>query len=242
MNWRFTSGLILGAALALAAGVAAPRKQTRDLSDPETLLQLAQQEMREAQAKNREHAVKTITQKNLLQAEYDKLQKMMLNLEAKEALFQQRGDEEQAHVFAAEREQMKASEASLLTSIQKATETAEAVKANIRREEERIRTKTTQAMALKTAWRQTRIERDLELSYLGRATADVERAFANARKRLEAAQARNALLAQMRSSLDALQAESDQARERGDVDLAQRLQKQCDALAAATVAALRYEP
>ena len=56
------------------------------LEDPEILLAQAQQEMREAQAKNRERAVQAITAKNNLQAEVDKTQKMVNNLQAKAEL------------------------------------------------------------------------------------------------------------------------------------------------------------
>ena len=62
------------------------------LEDPEILLQQAQQEMREAQAKNRERAVQAITQKNHLQALADQTQKMVNNLQAKAQKAREDGD------------------------------------------------------------------------------------------------------------------------------------------------------
>lgn len=233
MNNRFWAGMIVGAMVALGAGLTAPRREKRDLTDPETLLQMAQQEMREAQAKNRERAVSAITQKNLLQAECDKLQKMLANLEAKEAQFRQRGDDDDAEIFAVQRQAMEKTLKSVLASLQEATELTEMVKANIRREEERIRTKTVQAMALKTQWKQVQIERSINKTYLQQAAADVEHHFEAARRKLEKAKAENALLAQIRASVDALQVESERARERGDAESARRLLAQRDALAKA---------
>ena len=58
----------------------------------EALLEAAQQEMREAQAKNRERAVQAITQKNHLQALADQTQKMVNNLQAKAQKAREDGD------------------------------------------------------------------------------------------------------------------------------------------------------
>ena len=75
------------------------------LEDPEILLQQAQQEMQEAQAKNRERAVQAITQKNNLQALVDQTQKMVDNLQAKAELALKNGDRDLARQLLVEKGQ-----------------------------------------------------------------------------------------------------------------------------------------
>ena len=132
------------------------------LEDPEILLQQAQQEMRENQAKNRERAVQAITQKNNLQAEAEKTQKIVDNLQAKAELALKNGDRDLARQLLVEKGQYETTLATIKQSLQSAVETTEAIKVAIRREEERIRAKTAQAMAMKTQWKQSQIEISLE--------------------------------------------------------------------------------
>ncbi len=61
----------------------AKREKETSPDDAETLLMLAQNQMREAQARNRVRAVSAITQKNNLQAHFDQTQKIVDNLQAK---------------------------------------------------------------------------------------------------------------------------------------------------------------
>jgi len=75
-------GVLLGFACVFFLFVKREEKKTpRD--DAEALLERAQQQMHEAQAKNRERAVQAITHKNNLQALVDQSQKMVNNLQAK---------------------------------------------------------------------------------------------------------------------------------------------------------------
>ena len=73
-------------------------------------------------------------------------------------------------------------------------ETTEAIKAAIRREEERIRAKTAQAMAMKTQWKQSQIEISLNKALEGMTTDGTDAAFdrAAARSPTPAARARRA--------------------------------------------------
>ena len=116
------------------------------LEDPEILLAQAQQEMREAQAKNRERAVQAITAKNNLQAEVDKTQKMVNNLQAKAELALKGGDRDLARQLLVEKGQYETALTSLNGSLDQAMQTTEAVKVAMRREEDRIRSKTAQAL------------------------------------------------------------------------------------------------
>ena len=137
------------------------------LEDPEILLQQATQEMKEAQAKNRERAVQAITQKNNLQALVDQTQKMVDNLQAKAELALKNGDRDLARQLLVEKGQYDATLQSTKVSLQQALETTEAVKNAMRREEERIRAKTAQALAMKAQWKQAQIETSMNKALEG---------------------------------------------------------------------------
>ena len=154
------------------------------LEDPEILLQQAQQEMRENQAKNRERAVQAITQKNNLQAELDKTQKVVDNLQAKAELALKNGDRDLARQLLVEKGQYETTLATIQQSLQSAVETTEAIKVAIRREEERIRAKTAQAMALKTQWKQSQIEISLNKALEGMTTDGTDHAFERAASKI----------------------------------------------------------
>jgi phage shock protein A len=147
------------------------------LEDPEILLQQAQQEMRENQAKNRERAVQAITQKNNLQAEYEKTQKVVNNLQAKAELALKNGDRDLARQLLVEKGQYETTLTTIQQSLQSAQETTEAIKVAIRREEERIRAKTAQAMAMKTQWKQSQIEISLNKALEGMTSDGTDAAF-----------------------------------------------------------------
>ena len=94
--WRYSCGYVVGFVSGLRENVLRPQPMPTvnqpDLDDPEVLLSLAQQEMKESQAKNRERAVRAITQKNILQAEVDKTQKMVNKLRMNADLARALGD------------------------------------------------------------------------------------------------------------------------------------------------------
>lgn len=150
------------------------------LEDPEILLQQAQQEMREAQAKNRERAVQAITAKNNLQAEVDKTQKMVDNLQAKAELALKNGDRDLARQLLVEKGQYETALTSLKGSLQQALETTEAVKTAMRREEDRIRSKTAQALSMKAQWKQAQIENSMNKALEGMSADGTDQAFERA--------------------------------------------------------------
>jgi phage shock protein A len=160
-----------------------------DLEDPEVLLKQAQEEMSVAQAKNRERAVQAITQKNNLQAEVEKTTKAIANLDAKATLALKNGDRDLALQLVREKQTLSANLDSLQASLTSATEVTEQIKVAIRREEERIRTKTTEAMALKTQWKQAQIENSINKALDGMSTTgNTDAAFARAQTKIKNAQ------------------------------------------------------
>src|SRR5437016_13044640 len=71
--------------------------------DPELILNEAVKEMKENQIKNRELAVQAITQKNNLQAEVDKEERMVAELERRATVSVQAGNRELAKQFLKEK-------------------------------------------------------------------------------------------------------------------------------------------
>ncbi len=129
--------------------------------DPDVLLKQAQDEMREAHQKNRERAIQAITQKNLLQQQVDNTNKQVANLQAKAELALKNGNRELALQLLREKQTLEATLGTLNESLTSATQVTEQVKVAMRREEEAIRTKAAQAMAMKTKWKQAQIEQSI---------------------------------------------------------------------------------
>jgi phage shock protein A len=126
--------------------------------DPEVIINESLREMKENQIKNRERAVQAITQKNNLQNLVDQEEKLTRNLEAKAALALQQGNRELARSLLREKGMHEGTLAQLRASLKQAEETSEAVKTAIRREEERFRVKTAEALALKANMKQAQIQ------------------------------------------------------------------------------------
>lgn len=126
--------------------------------DPEIILNEAVREMKETQIKNRELAVQAITQKNNLQAEVDKEERLVAELERKATVALQGGNREMARQFLKEKALHEQTLTSMRTNLQAATEAAEKVKIAIRQEEERIRVRTSEALAAKANLKQAQIQ------------------------------------------------------------------------------------
>jgi phage shock protein A len=198
------------------------------MEDPEILLAQAQQEMKENQAKNRERAVQAITQKNNLQAEVDKTQKMVNNLQAKAELALKNGDRDLARQLLVEKGQYDSTLATMSGSLQSAQETIETIKTAMRREEERIRAKTAQAMALKTQWKQSQIEISINKAMEGMTTDGTDQAFERAQNKISSARSESAARTELaKDSLNGKLAGLDdmQANSAADDELAKLEQK-----------------
>jgi phage shock protein A len=171
--WRYSRGYVGGFVSGLRENgfyhvptvtQPAPIVVQPDLDDPEVLLSQAQQEMKETQAKNRERAVQAITQKNNLQAEVNKAKMMVSRLQDKADAARLKDDSELETQLLFEKRSYEQTLVKMENSLVAAQETIERIKTAMRREEERIRAKTAQAMALKTQWKQRQIFADVELT------------------------------------------------------------------------------
>jgi phage shock protein A len=162
-------------------------KTMDQVEDPDVLLAQAQAEMREAQAKNRERAVAAITARNSLQVEVDRTQKMVDGLQAKAEMALKNGDRETARLLLSEKQQYASTLEAMAASLTSANSTIEAVKGAIKHEEERIRQKTAQAMALKTQWKSSQIEISINKAMEGIDTNGHDAAFERAANRIQSA-------------------------------------------------------
>jgi phage shock protein A len=142
--WRYLNALING--------------KLDEWEDPEIILNQATKEMKENQIKNRELAVQAITQKNNLQAEVDKEERMVAELERRATVAVQAGNRELAKQFLKEKALHDQTLESMRTNLVSATEAAEKVKLAIKSEEERIRRKTAEALAMKANMKQAQIQ------------------------------------------------------------------------------------
>jgi phage shock protein A len=142
--WRYLKALIHG--------------KLDELEDPEMIINEAVREMRENQIKNRELAVQAITQKNNLQAEVDKLERYVAELERRAVTALQGGNRELARQFIKEKSIQEQTLASMRQNLAAATEASEKVKLAIKSEEERIRQRTAEALAMKAKMKQAQIQ------------------------------------------------------------------------------------
>jgi len=155
------------------------------LEDPELLLQQAQEEMRAVHAKNRERAVQAITQKNNLQQMVDDTQKKVDMLQAKAELALKRGDRDLALQLLKEKQSYEQTLQMTRGQLEQAIETSEAVKSAIKAEEERIRQKTAEALALKAQWKNSQIQIAMNKALEGmQGIEDTENAFSRAQAKI----------------------------------------------------------
>ncbi|MCS6775783.1 MAG: PspA/IM30 family protein [Chloroherpetonaceae bacterium] len=172
--------------------------------DPEIIINEAVREMRENQIKNRELAVQAITQKNNLQAEVDKQERLVADLESKAMRALQAGNRELAKQFLKEKSIVEQTLASMRQNLAAATEAAEKVKIAIKQEEERIRQRTAEALALKANMKQAQIAIKINQALDQFQLSDNENQWNVAKERIQNLQSRASAMAEVaNSSIDA---------------------------------------
>ncbi len=199
-------------------------------SSAEVLLQNAQEQMREAQAKNRERAVQAITQKNHLQALADQTEKRVSRLTEQIEGSALGEDAAVQQSLLRERRKHQESLAQLQAALASAIETVEAVKIAMRREEERIRAMTTEALALKAQEKQAQIETAIAKSKMALTTNLATDLFVEAREKIKQTAAQRDVIVQIGKAVEALDAAMEEAALAGNEPLRQRLAANRDAL------------
>lgn len=131
------------------------------LEDPEVMLDQARRDMQGTLIANRERAVQAITQKNRLQNMLDDVKKKSAQLESQATMALKQGNRELATQFMREKMNNDATMATLQQSYDQAAATVEQVKVAIKRQEEEVRKKTAEALALKAQWKQAQIQNSI---------------------------------------------------------------------------------
>ncbi len=171
-----------------------------NLEDPELMLDQAKRDMQSALSSNREKAVQAITQRNRLQRMYDESVAKSTQLEGQAATALKNGNRDLARQFLREKANVDATIESLKPTLAAASETVEQVKVAIKRQEEEVRRKTAEALALKAQWKQAQIQDAIGKTLSGLTFEnEYEGSFAAARDRIAdkqaEASARNEMMA-----------------------------------------------
>ncbi|MCG9895099.1 MAG: PspA/IM30 family protein [Fimbriimonadaceae bacterium] len=168
------------------------------VEDPEMMLDQARRDMQQALTANREKAVQAITQKNRLQTMLDEATKKSLTLENQASMALRQGNRELAKQFLREKANNDTAIATLQATLAQAVETVEQVKVAIKRQEEDVRKKTAEALAMKTQWKQAQIQDSITKSLQGLTfDNEYEGSFAAAREKIQNKQAEAAARQEM---------------------------------------------
>lgn len=160
------------------------------LEDPEIMLDQARRDMQNALVANREKAVQAITQKNRLQGMLDEAERKSAQLEQQATMALRQGNRDLARQFLREKANSDSTIETLKGTLAQAIETVEAVKVAIKRQEEEVRRKTAEALAMKAQWKQAQIQSSISKALEGLTfESEYEGSFAAARDKIKDKQA-----------------------------------------------------
>jgi len=128
------------------------------VEDPDIMLDQAKRDMNAAFLANREKAVQALTQKNRLQNMLEDTKRKSVALESQATMALKQGNRELATTFMREKMNNDAIVSQLQGSYDQAAATVEQVKIAMKRQEEEVRKKTAEALALKAQWKQAQIQ------------------------------------------------------------------------------------
>lgn len=158
------------------------------VEDPDIMLDQARRDMQQALVSNKEKAVQAITQKNRLQIMLDDEKKKAAQLESKAAMALKAGDRELATQFMREKMNHDATITTLQQSYEQAVATVDQVKLALRRQEEEVRKKTADALAMKAQWKQAQIQNSISKALEGLTFENEFGNFGAAQERIREAQ------------------------------------------------------
>lgn len=160
------------------------------LEDPDIMLDQAKRDMQQALTANREKAVQAITQKNRLQQMLDEQVKKAAQLEQQATTALRQGNRELARSFMREKATTDSTIETLKSTLAQAVETVDQVKIAIKRQEDEVRKKTAEALALKAQWKQSQIQSSITKALEGLTFEnEYEGSFAAARDKIRDKQA-----------------------------------------------------
>ena len=131
------------------------------LEDPDLMLEAARRDMQDTLRANKEKAVHAIAQRNNLAAMVEDLERKSANLENQAVMAVKQGNRELARQLLREKANYQNSLESLKTSLATASQTVDVVKVAIRQQEEQVRRKTAEALAMKAQYKQAQIENSI---------------------------------------------------------------------------------
>lgn len=158
------------------------------VEDPDIMLDQARRDMQTMLIANREKAVQAMTQKNRLAGMLDDTRKKSAQLEAQAAMALKQGNRDLATQFMREKMNNDAVVAQLQTSYDQAAATVEQVRIAIRRQEEEVRKKTAEALAMKAQWKQAQIQNSISKALDGLTFENQFEGFGAAQERIREAQ------------------------------------------------------
>ena len=170
------------------------------IEDPDVMLDQARRDMQTALIGNREKAVQAITQKNRLQVMLDETSKKSASLENQAGMALKAGDRESAAVFMREKMNNDQVVKQLQASYDQAAVTVDQVKLAIKRQEEEVRKKTAEALALKAQWKQAQIQSSISKALEGLTFENQFEGFGAAQERIREAQSEAAARQEMMGS------------------------------------------
>ncbi|CAN5642417.1 hypothetical protein BH11ARM2_BH11ARM2_25440 [soil metagenome] len=158
------------------------------LEDPDMMLDQAKRDMQGALIANREKAVQAITQKNRLAIMLEDEKKKAETLENQAAMALKRGDRELATGLMRQKMTHDATIVTLQQSYEQAVTTVEQVKVAIRRQDDEVRKKTAEALAMKAQWKQAQIQNSISKALEGLTFENQFEGFGAAQDRIREAQ------------------------------------------------------
>jgi phage shock protein A len=167
------------------------------VEDPDIMLDQARRDMQGALVANKEKAVQAITQKNRLQMMLDDERKKAAQLENQATMALKQGDRELATSFMREKMNHDATIATLQQSYDQAVATVDQVKIAIKRQEEEVRKKTAEALAMKAQWKQAQIQNSISKALEGLTFENQFEGFGAAQERIREAQSEAAARQEM---------------------------------------------
>lgn len=158
------------------------------LEDPDLMLDQARRDMQETLVQNRERAVQAITQKNNLARLLEDAKNKSAQLEAQATVALKQGNRDLARQFVREKANNDQTLAGLESSYQAALQAVEGVKLAIKRQEEEVRKKTAEALAMKAQWKQAQIQNSISKALEGLTFENQLESFGAAAERIREAQ------------------------------------------------------
>lgn len=164
------------------------------------MLDQARRDMQETLQGNREKAVQAITQRNNLQHMVDEHERKTQQLEQQAVMALKQSNRDLARQFLREKAHYEQTLESLRASLGQANQTVETVKIAIRRQEEEVRKKTAEALAMKAQYKQAQIESSINKALEGFTTEAQFGTFEAAAERIRDARSEAAARQEMAQS------------------------------------------